>query len=210
MFGKLLPKNLLFFDLFEKHASLTVQASHTLLLIFLEGKIDLKNEINTIKVLEHQADGITHQCHEAIRMSFITPLKQEDIFHLISRMDDIIDGINEAFEYCLIYKISSFPPASIELVRLLVAACEQVEVLVKGLRNRKKQAAFLRQSILQIHEIENKGDIVIREALAKLFEDEQDIRLLIKWKEIYEVLENSIDFCEDVSNVIEGIILEYD
>lgn len=210
MFGKLLPKNDLFFDLLEKHAAITVQASQTFLQFFLDGRIHLNDGINPIKVLEHQADEITHQCIDALKKSFITPLKQDDIFRLISRMDDIADGINEAFEACLIYKITSFTPFSQELVKLLFAATGKVEFLVKGLRDRKKHAAQLRETILQVHAIENQADEVMRQALAHLFEEEQDIRLLIKWKEIYGVLENSIDFCEDVSNIIEGIILEYD
>lgn len=210
MFGKLLPKEPLFFDLFEDHAKITLKAAQTFLQSILDGPIGLLDGTNPIKVLEHQADEITHRCIEALRKSFITPLQQDDIFRLISRMDDIIDGINEAFEDCLIYKISSFTPAAQELVRLLVAATEQVELLVKGLRNRKKQALLLREAILQIHELENQADEVLRRALGRLFDEEQDIRLLIKWKEIYEVLERSMDFCEDVSNIIEGIILEYD
>lgn len=210
MFGKLLPKEHLFFDLFEQHAKLASQAAQTLLHSMINHPIEHQAGINPIKVLEHQADEITHQCIEALRKSFITPLQQEDIFRLITRMDDVIDGINEAFEDCLIYKIVSFKPAALELSRLLVAATEQVEVLVKRLRDRKKQASHLRESILQIHVLENQADEVIRSALGQLFDEELDIRLLIKWKEIYEVLERSMDFCEDVSNIIEGIILEYD
>lgn len=210
MFGKLLPKEPLFFDLFEEHAQVTRKAAETFLKAIIDGPIDLQNGINPIKVLEHQADEITHHCIEALRKSFITPLQQDDIFRLISRMDDIIDGINEAFEDCLIYKIASFTPNSREFAQLLVLATERVEFLVKGLRNRKQQAEQMREAILQIHELENQADEVLRRALGQLFEDEQDLRLLIKWKEIYEVLERSMDFCEDVSNIVEGIILEYD
>lgn len=210
MFGKLLPKEPLFFDLFEDHARITQQAAQSFLQSILEGPNRLQDGINPIRTLEHQADEITHHCIEALRKSFITPLQQDDIFRLISRMDDIIDGIHEAYEDCLIYKITSFTPAAQELVRLLVSATEKVELLVKGLRNRKKQAKSLRDAILQIHELENKADDVLRQAMGQLFDEEQDLRLLIKWKEIYEVLERSMDFCEDVSNIIEGIILEYD
>ena len=111
MFGKLLPKEPLFFDLFEEHAKITLQAAQTFFQSIVDGPICLRDGVNPIKPLEHQADEITHRCIEAMRMSFITPLQQDDIFHLITRMDDIIDGINEAFEDCLIYKISSFTPA---------------------------------------------------------------------------------------------------
>lgn len=207
MFGKLLPKEPLFFEFFEGHARITLNAAQLLLQAMLEG---LKDGDNPVKILEHQADEITHLCIEALRKSFITPLQQEDIHRLITRMDDVIDGINEAYEDCLMYKITSFTPVAKEMATLLVAATEKVLVLVKGLRDRKKEAATMRETILKIHEIENQTDGILRQALGQLFEEESDLRLVIKWKEIYEVLERSMDFCEDVSNIIEGIIIGYD
>lgn len=209
MFGRLLPKEPLFFDLFEKHADLILQAAKLFQQSISNWTVE-PNRINPIKVLEHQADEITHQCIEELRKSFITPLQQDDIFSLISKMDDIIDEIHESFEDCLIYKITSFTPDAVELVGLLVEAVENIVAIVSKLRDRKKEAQVLRSAIKQIHALENKADEVLRKALAKLFEEELDIRLLIKWKEIYEELESAIDFCEDVSNIVEGIILEYD
>ena len=210
MFGKFLPTKTLFFDFFEQHANITVRAAQTFLQFMLASQIDLPEGVNPIKDLEHQADAVTYGCIENLHKSFITPLHQNDIMHLISRMDDVIDYIDEAFEDCLIYKISSSNPAAQELARLLVLATEKIEFSVKGLRNRKKFAAQMRESNLQIHHLENAADNVLRAALGKLFDEENDIRLLIKWKEIYEVLERAMDKCEDVSNIIEGIILEYD
>lgn len=210
MFRKFLPQQPFFFDLFEQHARITLQAAQTLFQITLADKIELEREINPIKALEHQADQIAHDCIENLRKSFITPLQPDDIFHLISRMDDVIDCIDEAFDDYLIYKISSFTPAAQEMTRLLVLAIEKLEFNIKNLRDRKKQAAIIRETNYQIHHLENEADQVFRKALGQLFEEEQDIRLLIKWKAIYEVLENAMDYCEDVSNIVEGIILEYE
>lgn len=209
MFGKLLPKEPRFFDLFEKHASLILEAAQLLHEAVLKWNPDI-NRINPIKNLEHEADEITHQCIEELRKSFITPLQQEDIFRLISKMDDVIDGIHEVFEDCIIYKIPFFPPDATHLVRLLVSAVEKVALIISQLRERKKEAKHIREKILQIHIVENQADEVLRQALGKLFDEEEDLRMVIKWKEIYEELESSIDFCEDVSNIVEGIILEYD
>lgn len=210
MFGKFLPKETLFFDFFEQHAHITVQAARTLLQLMLADTLFLQEGFNPIKDFEHQADKLTYQCIETLHKSFITPLQPDDIFRLISRMDDIMDGLNKVFEDCLIYKISLFTPAAKEMANLIVLATEKLELMVKGLRNRKDQRTIMRQTNFEIHQIENKGDELLRRALGQLFDEEQDLRLLIKWKEIYEVLEQTIDDCEDVSNIIEGIIMEYD
>lgn len=210
MFGKFLPKAPVFFDLFEQHAKVIRQAMQTFFRFIQDNQIDIQDGVNPIKAFEHQADEIAHSCIEALHKSFITPLQQDDIFRLISRMDDVIDSINEAFENCLIYKISSFTPAALEIAQLLLSATEKLEYIVQGLRDRKKRAANIRELNLEIHRLENQADDVLRKALGQLFEEEHDIKLLIKWKEIYKALEQAMDYCEDVSNIIEGIILEYD
>lgn len=209
MFSKLLPKETLFFDFFEQHASIARQAAQTFLQLMTCDQIGLKDGVNPIKILEHEADKVAYHCIENLHKSFITPLQHDDIFRLISRMDDVIDCIDEAFEDCLIYKISSCTPAAKEMTRLLVLAIEKLEFGVKGLRDHKKHAAIIRETNRQIHYLESEADELMRKALGKLFDEEQDLRLLIKWKDIYESLERAMDFCDDVSNIIEGIILEY-
>lgn len=210
MFGKLLPKETLFFDFFEQHAKITLQAAQTLLQFTLINQIDLQENYNSIKFLEHQADEVMHHCIENLHKSFITPLQHDDIFRLISRMDDIMDNINEFFEDCLIYKISSFTPAVQNLARLLVLAMEKLEYNIKGLRDRKKLAALIRETNQQIKRIKHETDQELRKVIGELFEEEKDIRLLIKWKEIYKIFEQAMGYCKDVSNIIESIILEYD
>lgn len=210
MFGKFLPKETIFFDFFEKHSRLTFQAAQALLLFMEEDLKSSKVNGNSIKKMELEADEVTSRCLETLHKSFITPLQPDDIFRLISRMDDIIDSINKASEDCLIYKITFFTPAAKKMAGLLVSATEKLEIMIKGLRNRRHNRAIMRQTNFEIHTIENQGDEILREALGQLFEKEADLRLLIKWKEIYEVLEQAIDYCEDVSNIIESFIMEYD
>jgi uncharacterized protein len=209
MFNRFLPKEYFFFDYFEQHARITVIASQSFYRMILEDQISLHEGINPIKVLEHQANKIADQCIEALHKSFITPFRQDDIFRLISGMDEIINRIEEAFENCLIYRIVSFTSAGQEMIRLLVLAAEKIEFLIKGLRNRKKLVVSLREACSEIHQIESKADELVRKSIGQLFDEEKDIRLLIKWKEIYAVLEKAINDCEKVSDIIEGIIMEY-
>ncbi len=211
MFGRFLPRETIFFDYFEQHARITLEAAQTLLHLMSGNQILYEGgDDNPIKNLEHQADGVTFHCVEALRKSFITPFQQNDIYCLISNMDDIIDSIDEAFDDCMIYKIQTLTPSANELVRLLVSAVEKVNFIIIALRDRRKHSSAIRSACLQIDEIENEADKIYRKALGQLFDEEQDIRSIIKWKEVYAVLEAAVDNCDHVSNIVQGIMLEYD
>jgi uncharacterized protein Yka (UPF0111/DUF47 family) len=210
MFTRFLPQTPRFFDFFEQHAQITLQAAVQLQKFMLTDQNEVSEEINPIKILEHEADAVTFQCIDTLHKSFITPFQHNDIFRLISRMDDIVDAIEEISDKCLIFRITSFPPAAKEMAQLLVLATEKLDIAIKGLRDRKQQAPKMREINFQIHEIEDQADKILRKTLGELFDEEKDLRLLIKWKEIYDKLEEAIDSCDDVSNIIEGIIVEYD
>jgi uncharacterized protein Yka (UPF0111/DUF47 family) len=209
MFSKLLPTETLFFDFFEQHAKLTLQTAQLFLQFITNDQKAVPQGVHPIKILDHQANEVTYQCIENLYKSFITPLQQDDIFHLISRMNDIIDCIDEVFEDYLIYNISASTPAARELARLLIMTTEKLEMSIQRLRDHKKYAAMIRETNRQIHRLENEAEMVLRKALRQLFEEEHDIRLLMKWKDIYGGLERAMDCCKDVSNILEGIILEY-
>jgi uncharacterized protein Yka (UPF0111/DUF47 family) len=210
MFSRFLPKSPRFFDFFEQHAHITLQAAQQLQQFMASDQHQFQEDIHPIKSLEHEADTVTFQCIDLLHKSFITPFQHNDILRLISRMDDIIDAIEEIWDKCLIFRISSFPPTAREMCQLLVLATEKLEFAIKGLRDRKQYAAQIRETNFQIHEIEDQADRILRNALGQLFDEEKDLRLLIKWKEIYDKLEEAIDSCDDVSNIVEGIIVEYD
>lgn len=199
MFGWLLPKEICFFRYFSEHAALIRRAAEELI---------QENRIDAIEELEAQADLVTHQCVEALRKTFITPLDRHDIFRLIYRMDDILDNMESAARYCQIYKISKSTPQYRELGRLLAIAVEELEKAVNGLSNLKNSGDIIK-SCIAINRIENEADLLLAQILEELFEKETDLRLVIKLKEIYGFLETAIDRCEDVANLIEGIILEY-
>ena len=118
MFGKFLPQKTIFFDFFEQHVKLTQQAAQLLQQWMLSDQIIIPEGINPIKSLEHQADEITSDCIDTLHNSFITPLQHNDIFRLISRLDDVMDCIDEIFDHCLIYKIAFITPAAKEMSQI--------------------------------------------------------------------------------------------
>lgn len=210
MFGKLLPQDTSFYDFFDQHAALTLQAAHCFQQFISVDQIPLQNGVNLIKDLEHQADAVTFHCVEALRKCFITPFQQEDIYRLISNMDDVIDAIDEAYEDCITYKILFPTPAAKEFALLLVAAVDKLKFLLNCLRDRRSHAKQILEACREIGILEDQADTILRKAVGQLFDEEQDLRLLIKWKEIYEDLEHAMDHCNDVANTVEGIMLEYD
>ena len=206
MLEKLLPRDVSFFDFFEKHASIIVEAAKEFLFNITEGHSF--SHPNGIKHLEHQADEIVHSCVEALHKTFITPIEREDIHRLLSRMDDIVDDIDAAAACLVIYKIQAITPELKTMAQLLYDAVLEVQMGIKGLRN-MKNADEIRKNCTRINLLENKADAVLLKAVGRLFDDEQDIRNVIKWKEIYENVEDAIDRCEDVADIIEDIILDY-
>lgn len=206
MFSWLFPREVKFFDFFDKHAEVIVAAAKELRKL-LSGGADIPLSVVRIKDLEHQADRITHQCIDSLHKVFITPLDREDIHNLIGRMDDIIDCLDGAARCVAIYKINEMTPEALQLAEVVVQSVEYVQSAVKGLRD-LKNAPEIQKYCLKINKSENEADVLLSKTIGSLFEKEKDTRQLIKWKEIYEKMEQATDRCEDVANIIDGIILE--
>lgn len=206
MFSRFLPKEPGFFDSFDQHADLIVRSAQLLSTIW--GNHSIVTSVEKIKSLENEADEITHHTIELLHKTFITPLDREDIFRLISRMDDIIDHIEAAADCLIVYKITSLLTPALSLVKILNECAQEVQSAVKGLRHIDKNPST-RLHCTKINLLESEADGILRNAIGLLFEEEQDTRLLIKWKEIYDHLEGAINRCEDASNIIEGVILEH-
>jgi uncharacterized protein len=206
MFGRLLPRETSFFDFFEQHASLTVKGAQEFrALVTADGNISAS--ARRIKEIEHECDTVTHRCVEALHKTFITPIERDDIHRLISRMDDIMDFVEAAAERITLYELVDMTPEIRELAGVLVKSTEKVAVALKGLRNMKHAAPIL-EACVDINRLENEADAILRIAVARLFREAKDPILVIKWKEVYENLENATDRCEDVANIIEGVVLE--
>lgn len=207
MLSWLLPREATFFDFFERHADVIVKAAEALSEL-VENGCDIAVHAAKIKVLEHQADEITHQCIEELHKTFITPIDRDSIFRLISLMDDIIDFIHIAASRIHIYKLETMTQDVKNFAQVLYQGTLQIRQTVAYLRELKDSDA-LKSTFINIHKIENEADALLSLSLKELFEKESDVKLIIKWKEIYETLETATDRCEDVANTVEGIILEY-
>ncbi len=207
MFGRFLPRETSFFDFFEQHAGLTIEGTKEFLSMVTTGA-NISAKCRRISDIEHETDTITHRCVEALHKTFITPIDRDQIHRLITRMDDIMDFVEAAAERIELYELTTMTSDCRDLADALHRAAQQVEGAVRGLRTLKEPQATLKLCI-DINRLENETDAILRRSVARLFKDEKDPILVIKWKEIYENLESATDRCEDVANIIEGVILEH-
>jgi uncharacterized protein Yka (UPF0111/DUF47 family) len=203
----LLPREDDFFGLFERHAALTVEGAKEMQRLVSGGQ-NVRALAARIKEIEHETDVITHTCVEHLHKTFITPLDRDDIHRLITRMDDVMDYIESAAAAVWLYELSDMTVPARQLADVLVRSTEAVAIAVGGLKN-VKQADTILNACIEVNRLENEGDEILRTALADLFRGARDPLLVLKWKEIYEALENATDRCEDVANIIEGVVLEY-
>jgi predicted phosphate transport protein (TIGR00153 family) len=202
----LIPKEMIFFDLFEEAAK-NAHEGALALSDLLEDFRNVPEKVKKIKDIEHAGDKITHTTIEKLNQTFITPLDREDIHELICRLDDIIDLIDSAVARMHLYKIDKPTDDAKALAKVLVTATQIIIEVLPKMRNLKLSSSLL-QDCISIHTQENEGDRIEQHALASLFENGQDPIYIIKWKDIYEELESATDRCEDVANVIEGIVLK--
>ncbi|RXZ32807.1 DUF47 domain-containing protein [Oxalobacteraceae bacterium CAVE-383] len=206
MFGRFMPAEGKFFDMFNEHAELGVKCAREMVALMTNFD-DLELRVHAIENLEKQADKVTHNCIELLHKTFITPLDRDDIHQLITRMDDILDLLEDAAQTISLYDIKAITPEAKRLAELCLACADKVKAAVALLPNMDNSRQIL--TICQeIDRLESDADHVMRAAMSKLFRDEPDVRNLIKLKAIYEILETVTDRCEDVANIIEGIIVE--
>src|SRR5690242_8740983 len=208
--SRLMPRENRFFDLFDRHAQLVVAASAVLcelLTGFTHEEHKREERIARILELEHGADKVTHETVALLHKTFVTPLDREDIHRLISRMDDVLDLIQDTAESFQLYDIRHLTPEACELADLLHECCLRMEQAVHLLSNMRHSAQTL-ELCNQIDGLESQADRVMRTALSKLFREESDVRQLMKLETVYQLLESATDRCEDVANIIEGVVLE--
>lgn len=206
MFRNLLPKKVEFFELFSKHAALNVEGAR-LLQAFISDPSDAEQRASRIRAVEHEADAVCQSTMELLHSSFITPIERGDIHQIASRLDDILDHIEATGQRIWLYEISKPRAEAIEMAAHLVRATEALKVTVDALAEHPT-AERMAELARAVKAVEKDNDRALRRATATLFKEELDPRALIKWKEIYENIEDAIDRCEDVVNVIEGVVLE--
>jgi hypothetical protein len=200
------PRHDPFFDMFDKAAQ-NVNEGAKALLDMLENWEDVPGKVRRLKNYEHAGDEYTHRILEKLAKTFITPLDREDIQRIGTRLDDVLDAMDAAANRMMLYDVGKPTEDAKGFARVLVKA---TALLMEGfslLRDLKKPEMLL-STCVEIHTQENEGDRLLHTALANLFRDNQDPRTIIKWKDIYEILERATDHCEDVADVLQTIVLK--
>ena len=199
----LVPKDRAFFDLFVEGGQNTVRAAK-LLRDMLDRWPDHGGLATDILKSEQEGDRVTHDIIRRLNTTFVTPIDREDIYALASGLDDIVDWIEEVADFFALYRIEAPMEKASQQAKILHASCQQVAKAIPRLRNFEDIHHFT----VEINRYENEGDRVVREALASLFEAGIDPMLVIRWKDIFERLEDAIDATEKVSNILEGITIK--
>jgi predicted phosphate transport protein (TIGR00153 family) len=207
--ARLMPREGRFFSLFDNHAKLIVDGAVALADVLRHYETE-KNRAAGIKLIEdaeHAADRITHETVQLLHTTFVTPFDRDDIHRLISRMDDVLDLIQDTAESLVLYDIQNVTPEATQLADLLLRCAERVQSAVKLMASMAEAPEMLK-ICQEIDKLESEADKVVRGAVSKLFRDESDVRQLIKLKAVYDALESATDKCQDVANVIESVVLE--
>ena len=207
--SRLMPREGRFFALFDNHAKYIVDGALALADVLRQYENEKEREagIKIIEDAEHAADRITHETVSLLHTTFITPFDRDDIHRLISRMDDVLDLIQDTGESLVLYDIQKITPEATQLAELLRRCAEHVQSAV-GLMASMADAPAILKICQEIDRLESEADKVMRGAISALFRDEHDVRQLIKLKAVYEALESATDKCQDVANVIESVVLE--
>lgn len=204
---RIIPKEEKFFDLFYELAT-KIEEGGELFLDMVEHYEYSEPKIVKLKELEHEADVITHRTYEKMHKTFLTPIDREDIYALVNKMDSILDMIEASAARMSLYKVKIPAKEIIDQSKILNEAIKKVKYIVHAMKN-MKNAKMIIDACVEINTLENEGDIIMRMTMTRLFEQEKDPIELIKWKEIFERIEEAIDVCEDVANIVEGIVLKH-
>lgn len=196
-----------FFQLLTEFAGKIVKAGEA----FLDLVSDYQNvpdKVAGIKVLETECDMQAHKILVALNASFITPFDREDIYSITKEMDDIVDSLEEVANRFIVFDVQKLRPDCLTMANYIMQAIRELEVLFKHLSEVKKNSV-VQEQIIEVNRIENEGDILYRKSLTELFRKEVNPIELIKWKHLYEQMETSLDSCENVANIVEGVVMKY-
>jgi uncharacterized protein len=199
----LVPRDKVFFDLFVEAGENTLRAAK-LLQEMLQKWPDDGGLSRDILKAEQEGDRITHDIVQRLNTTFVTPLDREDIYALATQLDDVVDDIEETADFLGLYKIEAPMAQAQEMADVLVKSCEQLSGALTDLRNFKD----LEHYWIEIHRLENDGDRIVRDAVASLFANGIDPMVVIRWKDIFAVLERAIDATETAAHILEGIVIK--
>jgi uncharacterized protein Yka (UPF0111/DUF47 family) len=202
----LIPKDKIFFDLFEKQAGVIKEAAWQLVAL-TEDFTDVKQKRHAIELLEHKGDQITHDIYQQLNSTFITPMDPEEISKLASSLDEVLDYIDGATEKMYYYNIQGTDSHMIELAKIIHMSSIEIESAVKAIRS-IKDPRYIEERCIEVNRLENLADDVLAHAVTELFKT-TDAITIIKLKDIYEHLETATDNCEDVANVLSDIAIRH-
>ena len=206
MFGRFMPTEGKFFEIFNAHAKCMVDASRELELL-IDNLDDAEVHKQNVQDNEKRADKLTHETIDLLHKTFITPLDRDEIHKLITTMDDILDLMEDVATAISLYDVRAVTSEASQLAHICTSTVTRVQQAVELLADMKRASEILK-ICEEIDRLESDADRVLRSAMSKLFREEDDVKTLIKLKAIYELLETITDKCEDVANIIEGIVLE--
>lgn len=201
----LIPREEEYFALFTQIAGKIQEAATALVDMLHASSEDFEKHAWRIKDLEHGCDEITHKITTKLNKSFITPFDREDIYTLSVALDDVCDYIDAAARAMIMYNVEQVSEHSKQLARVIQGLAMEIHSAVILL----KEPNGINQHIVEIHRLENEADDIYFRAIGELFQKETDPINLIKWKELYEIMENATDRCESVANIIEQVILKH-
>ena len=204
---QLLPRDTHFFDLFEAASNNMVEAAQ-MLRTMLDHMDEGEARAAAIKGVEHASDTITHEILNDLRNTFIPPLEGEDIVALAESLDDVVDYIEDAAARMMLYRVTEPTSTSRELANLIVQVSEEIQKTMPLLRSKNDRQRILNATV-EINRLENLADDAARRGLKELFDHPTDVLHVIKWRELYEVLEGATDRAEDVANVLEGVVRKH-
>jgi uncharacterized protein len=203
---RITSKEEVFYNLFEDTA-VSICNSAEMLKELMENYVDVKKKIHAIEETEHECDIHVHTILEQLNKSFITPIDREDIYAIAKELDNITDAIEATAHRFDMLNVQAVRPDAIKLANLIVECTNELKEVMSDLKNMKRSKT-LRDKIIEVNRIEDDGDNIFRSAVTDLFITEKDAVEVIKWKEIYEYLESTLDACEDVANLVEGVVMK--
>lgn len=204
------PKDDKFYDMFINEAKNVEKAA----IILSEALGDLENKtshVARVEELEHKGDEIVHNLIEELNNSFITPIDREDIFSITKKMDDILDSIESTMHRFIMFNINESREGAKVLGGLIIDATKELVALMEEFKHMKKRNKEITERVISINKIENKGDVFYRQIVSELFAEEGKTPVLeiIKWREVYKFFEATLDSCEAVANIVEGVVMKY-
>ncbi len=201
------PKEERFFDMFIETAGKSCEAA-VLLNDLVNNYEDINKKIDDIEQIEHECDQCCHDIIELLNKSFITPIDREDIDEIVKVLDNITDSIEATAHRFRMLNVKTITDETKVVTKLIVDCTTELQGVMMELKH-MKTSKTLYKKIIEVNRIEDEGDDIFRDAITSLFRDNPDPIDIIKWKEIYELLENSLDACEDVANIVEGIVMKH-